>query len=148
MDERHLCQRRRLQSVGRETRQASDQHRGTVMRARSFRYIAPIVLAACTALLQSQTLPLEPIHETGASVTGAFEGWFKNPDGTFSLLLGYFNRNTKQELDIPIGPNNRVEPGGPDRGQPTHFLPGRGWGMFTVKVPADFGENKVTWTLR
>jgi len=87
------------------------------------------------------------VHETGASVTGAFEGWFKNPDGTFSLLLGYFNRNTKQELDIPIGPNNRIDGGGPDQGQPTHFLTGRQWGMFTVRVPADFGKNKLVWTL-
>ena len=81
------------------------------------------------------------------NVTGAFEGWFKNPDGTFSLLLGYFNRNGQQEFDIPIGPNNKIEPGGPDRGQPTHFLTGRQWGMFAVKVPADFGQNKITWSL-
>ena len=84
----------------------------------------------------------------GPGITGAFEGWFKNPDGTFSLLLGYFNRNTKEELDIPIGPNNRIEPGGPDQGQPTHFLAGRQWGVFTVTVPKDFGDrNKLTWTL-
>ena len=38
-------------------------------------------------------------------------------------------------------------PGGPDQGQPTHFLTGRQWGMFAVKVPADFGTNKLTWTL-
>jgi hypothetical protein len=105
------------------------------------------LLFAVCALSSAQSLPLEPIHESGASVTGAFEGWFKNDDGTFSLLLGYFNRNTKQEVDIPIGPNNHMEPGGPDRGQPTHFLTGRQWGMFTVKVPADFGNNKLTWTL-
>ena len=60
---------------------------------------------------------------------------------------GYYNRNRNQEVDVPIGPNNRIEPGGPDRGQPTHFLPGRGWGMFAVKVPANFGEQKLTWTL-
>jgi hypothetical protein len=92
-------------------------------------------------------LPLEPYRESGSSITGAFEGWFTNPDGTFSLVVGYFNRNTKQEPDIPIGPNNRIEPGGPDQGQPTHFLTGRQWGMFTVKVPADFGKDKLTWTI-
>jgi hypothetical protein len=106
-----------------------------------------ISVASLGALLAAQTLPLEPVHESGASITGAFEGWFKNPDGTFSLLLGYFNRNTKQELDIPIGPNNRIEPGAPDQGQPTHFLPGRQWGMFAIKVPADFGKSKLTWTV-
>jgi len=94
-----------------------------------------------------QTLPFEPLHDSGASVTGAYEGWFRNSDGSFSLLLGYFNRNQKQDLDIPIGPNNGIEPGGPDRGQPAHFMTGRGWGLFTVRVPSDFGQNKITWTL-
>jgi hypothetical protein len=90
---------------------------------------------------------LEPFHTAGQSITGAFEGWFQNPDGSFSILLGYYNRNLQQALDIPVGPNNRIEPGGPDRGQPTHFLPGRQWGMFVVNVPKDFGTNKLTWTI-
>ena len=103
-------------------------------------------------MLRAQTLPLEPAHESGTSVTGAFEGWFKNPDGSFNLLLGYYNRNQKQEVDVPIGPETESsflepQPGGPDRGQPTHFLPGRGWGLFAIKVPADFGDNKLVWTL-
>ena len=92
-------------------------------------------------------LPIEPLHDSGQSVTGAFEGWFKNADGTFSILLGYSNRNMKQALDIPTGPNNRLEPGGPDQGQPTHFLPSRQWGVFTVTVPKDFGDKKLTWTI-
>src|SRR5262245_66414614 len=68
------------------------------------------------------------VRERGSSVTGAFEGWYYNKDGSISLLLGYFNRNTKQEFDIQPGPNNRIEPGGPDQGQPTHFATGRNWG--------------------
>ena len=92
-------------------------------------------------------LPLDPIHETGQSVTAAYEGWFRNGDGTFSLLVGYFNRNLKEALDIPIGADNRIDPGGPDQGQPTHFLPRRQWGVFTIAVPADFGDKKLTWTL-
>lgn len=99
------------------------------------------------AFIRAQNLPLEPLHETGQSVTGAFEGWFRNQDGSFSLLLGYYNRNLKQDLEIPIGPDNRIDPGGPDQGQPTHFLPGRQWGVFTVTVPKDFGKNKLAWTL-
>ena len=101
--------------------------------------------AACWA--QPQQVRVEPVHNSGQSVTGAFEGWFANPDGTFSILLGYFNRNAIEELDIPIGADNKIEPGGPDHGQPTHFLPRRQWGMFTVTVPKDFGSNKLTWTL-
>jgi hypothetical protein len=106
-----------------------------------------VILLASWAVVWGQQLPMEPPHESGQSITGAFEGWFGNPDGTYSLLLGYYNRNTKRVLDIPIGPNNRIEPGGPDQGQPTHFLTGRQWGVFTVTVPRDFGTKKLTWTL-
>src|SRR5262249_14603576 len=66
-------------------------------------------------------LPLsQSIREKGSSVTGAYDGWYQSKDGNVRLLVGYFNRNTKQELDIPIGSSNRIEPGGPDQGQPTH----------------------------
>ncbi len=108
---------------------------------------APLfILFALCAPFYAQ-LPLEPVRDTGASVTGAFEGWYQNPDGTFSLLVGYFNRNAKQTLDIPAGPGNAIEPGGPDQGQPTHFLPRRQWGVFVIKVPKDFGNKKLTWTI-
>jgi hypothetical protein len=98
-------------------------------------------------LLSGQQIP-EPRKQFGASVTSAFEGWFVNQDGSRSFLVGYFNRNTQQELDVPIGPNNRIEPGGPDLGQPTHFLPGRQYGMFVVPVPKEFTpQDKYTWTI-
>ncbi len=93
------------------------------------------------------TLPLDPMRDRGNSITPAFEGWFPNPDGSFSLMLGYYNRNTKETLDIPVGPNNHVDPGGPDQGQPTHFEIGRQWGVFVVKVPKDFGTKTITWTI-
>ena len=93
-------------------------------------------------------LPLSnPVRERGSSVTGAYEGWYNDKDGSIRMLVGYFNRNTAQELDVPIGPNNRIEPGGPDQGQPTHFLTARAFGVFTIKVPRDFGDKKLTWTL-
>src|SRR5438874_12771456 len=98
-------------------------------------------------LVFAQYVPMGPLHDSGQTVTPAFEGWFSNSDGTFSILFGYYNRNQKQELDIPVGPDNRIEPGGPDRGQPTHFLARRRWGGFTVTVPKDFGSSKITWTL-
>src|SRR5262245_31115908 len=109
-----------------------------------------ILLLSCAfgvPFFAQQQLPLEPFRESGASVTGAFEGWYKNNDGSYSLLVGYFNRNQKQTLDIPVGPDNRIDPGGPDQGQPTHFLPRRQWGVFTVTVPKDFGNKRLTWTI-
>jgi hypothetical protein len=105
------------------------------------------LLVAGSGMVRAQAPAARPAPEKKIGITGAFEGWFKNPDGSFSLLLGYFNRNDKEELDLPIGPDNRIEPGGPDRGQPTHFLVGRQWGLFAVKVPANFGDNKITWTI-
>jgi len=103
-----------------------------------------LVAFGITALAQ---LPLQPARDAGQGVTPAFEGWYENDDGSFMLLIGYFNRNLKETLDVPIGPNNRIEPGGPDQGQPTHFLPRRGWGVFTIKVPKDFGDKRLTWTI-
>lgn len=96
---------------------------------------------------QQGSLPLEPFKERGASVSPAYEGWFTNPDGSFSLLLGYYNRNSRQPLDIPVGPSNKIEPGPIDQGQPTHFETGRQWGVLVVKVPKDFGKKTVTWTI-
>src|SRR5206468_2165957 len=83
----------------------------------------------------------------GQSITPSFEGWFQNPDGTFSMSFGYLNRNFKEELDIPVGPNNKIEPGPDDQGQPTHFNTRRHTGVFTVIVPKDFGTKKLTWTI-
>ena len=109
-----------------------------------------LVAAACLAAVATpaaRQLAMEPLKDSGQNVYPAFEGWYQNADGTYTLLIGYYNRNKKQTLDIPIGPENRIEPGGPDQGQPTHFVVGRGWGTLTVKVPKDFGDKKVTWTL-
>jgi hypothetical protein len=90
----------------------------------------------------------EPPHDSGQGITAAYEGWYPNPDGSNTILIGYYNRNMKEVLDIPIGPNNRVEPGGPDQGQPTHFLTGRQWGVFTITTPKEFGADKrLTWTI-
>jgi hypothetical protein len=106
-----------------------------------------LVGAAFAAAQQPSVLPMGPARERGASVTPAYEGWYQNPDGSFTLLIGYFNRNSKETIDIPIGPNNRIEPGEPDQGQPTHFEIGRQWGVFVVKVPRDFGNKVVRWTI-
>ena len=94
-----------------------------------------------------QGLPLDPAGLTGEPIYAAFEGWGPTKDGSAVLLLGYFNRNKEQSLDIPIGPNNRIEPGGPDYGQPTHFHTGRQYGVFAIPIPKDFGNKRLTWTI-
>jgi hypothetical protein len=122
------------------------------------RFVSLRVLASVAALAggialslaspEGRQLPLPAIKDSGEAVFPAFEGWYQNKDGSYNLLLGYYNRNMKQTLEIPVGPNNRVEPGGPDLGQPTYFQLRRGWGVFAIKVPKDFGsEKRYTWTI-
>jgi hypothetical protein len=111
-------------------------------------FIAAGVLAGGVFVSAQTTQVPEPRRQFGASITPVFEGWFYNEDGSRSFLIGYYNRNSRQELDIPIGPNNRIEPGGPDLGQPTHFMTGRQWGIFTLPAPREFKPtDSYTWTL-
>lgn len=108
---------------------------------------------AARPLAQGQTpqLPTETITairiNAGQSVTPYFEGWIRNADGSFDVVFGYFNRNFEQEFSIPAGPNNRVEPGAIDQGQPTYFLPRRQRYVFRARVPADFGKKEYVWTI-
>jgi hypothetical protein len=85
--------------------------------------------------------------DSGQNIVPVYEGWIRNPDGTFDMVFGYFNRNYKEELAIPAGPSNMIEPGGPDRGQPTYFLPRRRARLYRVRVPADWGQKVLTWTI-
>jgi len=86
-------------------------------------------------------------YNSGQDIQPAFEGWSKNPDGSFNLHFGYLNRNWVQELSIPVGPNNNIEPGGPDRGQPTFFYTRTQRNLFTVVVPKDWGKKELIWTI-
>ena len=87
-------------------------------------------------------------YARGQNVVPVFEGWERNPDGTINMVFGYLNRNYEEEVDIPIGPNNTVDLGGDDRGQPTHFYPRRQRFLFKVAVPKDWDKNrKLVWTL-
>jgi hypothetical protein len=86
-------------------------------------------------------------YSRGQNVSPGFEGWERNEDGSFNFLFGYMNRNWEEEIDVPIGPENAIEPGGPDQGQPTHFLPRRNRFVFRVRVPKEWGEKEMVWTL-
>jgi hypothetical protein len=86
-------------------------------------------------------------YTRGQSVVPLFSGWEQRPDGSFDLHFSYLNRNWQEELDIPVGPDNSIEPLGPDGGQPTHFLPRNNRWQFTVRVPADFSAREVVWTV-
>tara|TARA_B100000809_G_scaffold264807_1_gene321700 strand:- start:1255 stop:2064 length:810 start_codon:yes stop_codon:yes gene_type:complete len=84
---------------------------------------------------------------SGQSISPAYEGWEQNADGSFDLVFGYMNRNWEQVVDVPVGPENSIEPGDSDQGQPTHFYPRRNRFTFRIRVPADFGDKELVWTL-
>jgi len=119
--------------------------------------LAALILVAMQAAAagpvhaQQRRLPLAPVLPKGDEVAPFFEGWYRNDDGTFTLSFGFFNLNTEQVLDIPVGPNNSIEPAEFDGMQPTHFpvRPRRDRGVFHVTVPASYedGEQAVVWTI-
>ncbi len=127
----------------------------TRARARTRRYrgtlltVAVVVAAlAATAVINGQQpTSRQERFKTGQTVAPAYEGWEQNPDGSINLIFGYFNRNWEEQTYVPIGPNNNIEPGGPDQAQPTRFFPRRNKFIFKVRVPQDFGNKELVWTL-
>jgi hypothetical protein len=101
-------------------------------------------------LAAAMTLPLSGGQEKylrGQNVAPIFDGWEENPDGSFNMVFGYLNRNYEEVVDVPVGADNKFEPGGNDQGQPTRFFPRRSRFLFRVKVPKDFGNKELVWTL-
>jgi hypothetical protein len=111
--------------------------------------------AACAAVLlvaaAGMRVGAQVQYARGQNVAPVFEGWEHNPDGTYSMVFGYLNRNYEEEVDIPLGTDNSITLGGEtfgDRGQPTHFYPRRQRFLFRVVVPKDWDKTqKVVWTL-
>ena len=112
------------------------------------------------ASLEAQVTPFaerifneQVLRPSGQPVIPLYEGYYQNPDGTYEICFGYINLNTEEELDLPLGPNNFMEPAQYDGMQPTHFdhIPEanyrRHFCVFTVTVPEDFGDGTVVWTV-
>ena len=116
---------------------------------------------------QPQQRPLGPQPDVELRVAPFFDGFYTNPDGTITFSFGYSNLNRGETVEIPLGPDNVIQPKEFDGRQPTSFPPvvadapdgggaaGRGRpdrrdrerGVFTVTVPAGFSGD-VVWTLR
>jgi hypothetical protein len=134
------------------------------VRGRSF--VAGVVLmtaAVGVAVAQvPRERPLAPVPPDGQRVAPFFDGFYQNQDGTITLSFGYSNLNRNETIEIPLGPDNFIEPKEYDGRQPTSFpvSPASGdaqaaasgrrdreRGVFTVTVPAGF-KGDVVWTLR
>jgi hypothetical protein len=102
------------------------------------------ILVATIALVP---LSAQVRYASGQDVVPVFEGWERNPDDSINMVFGYMNRNYEEQVDVPVGPKNRIEPGPIDQGQPAHFYPRRQEFVFKVKVPKDWGDKDLVWTL-
>lgn len=122
------------------------------MRAKATRFglsvlAVSFLLTGAAAQVQPPTYNPQTKFNTGQDVVPSYEGWLRNADGTFTFVFGYFNRNWKEEPVIPPGPDNKLEPGPADRGQPTYFLPRRQPWVFRVQVPKDWGQQELVWSI-
>ncbi len=103
--------------------------------------------AVLIAVSLGSTASAQERWSRGQNIQPVFEGWERNTDGSFNMVFGYLNRNYEEQPVVPVGPDNSLEPGLADRGQPTHFYNRRQQFAFTVRVPADWGDKDLVWTV-
>ena len=106
-----------------------------------------IVVSACLLSAVAAIETTAQTYHSGQNLQPVFEGWEQNSDGSFNLVFGYLNRNYEERLNIPVGPDNFLEPGEPDQGQPAYFYPRRQRFVWRVRVPADWGDKELVWTV-
>jgi hypothetical protein len=113
--------------------------------------LALFLTAAFTvqATAQIEHLPYQLRYNSGQTIQPIFQGWSHNDDGGFDMHFGYLNRNYVSELNVPIGEDNFIDMAGLDQRQrqPTYFHPRSNRDIFTVTVPADFGDREIVWNL-
>jgi len=90
--------------------------------------------------------PLQPSSPGNNTLAPFAEGWYENPDGTYSLSFGYVNTNL-DTLYIPVGENNSLDQAQFDGVQAAIFFPGRHRGVFSVTLSAEMKDTDVWWTL-
>lgn len=125
-------------------------HRSRVVRRRSRAWqtsLLTLVIAARASGISVAQIERSVERLSGQTVAPVYDGYEINADGTYSLWFSYFNRNRRDAVDVPVGPDNRFEPGPADRGQPTHFVPLWQKSSFRVILPKDFGAKTLTWHL-
>ena len=115
-----------------------------VVKMNAYGGLALVLAAAVVAAPPARAQVASP---SGQNIAPSYEGWEQNADGSFNLVFGYFNRNWEERIDLPIGADNNIQPSGPDQGQPTHFYPRRNRFVFKIRVPQDFGDQELVWTL-
>ena len=122
------------------------------------RRVGPVVASMALALLanivvvvsadaQQSTRPLRPPPPGGLAIIPFMEGWYANEDGSVTVSFGYHNRNT-EDVVIPLGEGNRIEPAQLGGMQPEIYFSGRHPGVFAVTIPASMQDESVWWHIK
>lgn len=111
--------------------------------------VVGVLLAGSAALSGAQEAGSDPVrYLRGQSIQPVFEGWSRNPDGSFAMWFGYLNRNYEERLNIPVGPENTFGDTA-DRGQPEYFQTRRQQFAFKIDVPATWPKDRdLIWTVK
>jgi hypothetical protein len=91
--------------------------------------------------------PMMPVllAQQNQAIYPAYDGFLKNPDGSYTLSFAYFSHNA-DIIAIPPGAANTFGPAPGDRMQPTVFKPGH-WRFQCVMVVGPDFDGKLKWTL-
>ena len=116
-----------------------------------FKFVTLLIIFISIQMVNAQRahLPYQLKYDVGQTIQPIFQGWSRNDDGTREMHFGYLNRNYSDEMHIPVGENNFIDMAGLDniQNQPTYFQTRNNRDIFTVTVPADFGNREIVWRL-
>jgi hypothetical protein len=89
--------------------------------------------------------PIAAFAQQNQPIYPAYDGFLKNPDGSYTIAFAYFSHNADT---VTIAPSaaNVFAPAPGDRMQPTTFKPGHWRFQCVMVVPPDF-DGKMKWTL-
>ena len=111
--------------------------------ARSGRRLGVALLIASLFLVGAFDAGL--LAQRNQPIYPAYDGFLKNPDGSYTLAFAYFSHNA-EPVPIPPGAGNSFAPVPGDRQQPTVFKPGH-WRFQCVMVVGPEFDGKMRWSL-
>jgi len=101
-------------------------------------------IITATATLNNKTSEFSPagfVKAADTSLTPLLDCIYANGDGSFTAIFGYQN-SYSNNVNLPVGSNNKFLTGNQNQGQPVNFLPGLNQNVFSVQF-----TNDITWKL-
>lgn len=96
-------------------------------------------------MLVSGPLAAVSYAQRNQPVYPAYDGFIKNPDGSYTVAFAYFSHNA-EIVTIAPGAGNSFTPNPGDRQQPTTFKPGH-WRFQCIMVVGPDFDGKLVWNL-